>query len=379
MRICMVLSAPLPPTEGIGFYVWNLSRHLTDMGHRVQLITRGEAGPTRREKVEGITIWRMPFLPVYPLHVHLHGQFVRRLIRVLRPHTDVFHFHTPLVPPVDTGRPTLVTVHTPMKTDAGSIPADSLLGWMVKLQTPVSLHLEQRLFRRANRLTAVAHSVADELREYNIDPDDVAVLGNGVDTTIFTPGAGPDMRRPYILTAGRIAPRKGLEDLVRCAKIVTERAPEYRFLIAGAGPLEDELRAQIAGLGLEKTVFMLGHIADRSRMAQLYRDATAYVHAAHYEGLPTVLLEAMACGRPAVATAVSGALDVIKDGENGLLVPPHNPQQMAEAVLRLVDDPALGRRLGAAGLRTIETQYAWKIVSRSYLREYEALLRGVAA
>jgi glycosyltransferase involved in cell wall biosynthesis len=126
-------------------------------------------------------------------------------------------------------------------------------------------------------------------------------------------------------------------------------------------------------------VTLLGHIADRAEMVRIYQGAAAYVHAAHYEGLPTVLLEAMACGRPVVATAVSGALDVLQDGYNGLLVSPRNPQQMADSIVRLLQDPALTERLGKAALATIQERYSWHVVSRSYLAQYEALLAGVPA
>jgi glycosyltransferase involved in cell wall biosynthesis len=374
----MITSAPLPPREGIGFYVWNLSRYLIAQGHQVQIITRGGAGRTSREVVDSITIWRPAFLPTYPFHVHLHSMFVDKVVRELEPEVDLFHLHTPLVKWPETRAPALVTVHTPMKTDAGAIPATNLLGWLIKLQAPVSYQLEQRLFQRADKVVAVAQSVAQELRLYGVNPRQVGVLGNGVDTTVFSPcerrGSAAE---PYVLTAGRLAPRNGLEGLLRFAELVVAQQPELRFLIAGAGPLEDALRAEIARRKLEAHVTLLGHIADRSEMLRLYQGAAAYVHAAHYEGLPTVLLEAMACGRPVVATAVSGALDVVQDQHNGLLVQPRDPQQMAGAIVRLLQDPGFGERLGAAAQRTIQERYSWHVVSRSYLAQYEALLAGV--
>jgi glycosyltransferase involved in cell wall biosynthesis len=376
----MITSAPLPPREGIGFYVWNLSKYLTAQGHHVQIITRGGAGRTSRELVGGITIWRLAFLPTYPFHVHLHSMFVDKVVRELESEVDLFHLHTPLVKWPETRTPAIVTVHTPMKTDAGAIPATNLLGWLIKLQAPVSYQLEQGLFQRADKLVAVAQSVAQELHLYGVNPQLVSVLGNGVDTNTFSPSERQDSAAgPYVLTAGRLAPRKGLEDLVRCAELVLGQLPNLRFLIAGAGPLEEALRAEIARRKLETHVTLLGHIADRSEMLRLYQGAAAYVHAAHYEGLPTVVLEAMACGRPVVATAVSGALDVVQDEHNGLLVPPRDPQRMAESIVRLLHNPDLGKRLGIAAQKTIQERYSWHVVSRSYLAQYEALLAGVPA
>lgn len=377
MRICMIMSSPLPPREGIGFYVWNLSRYLTARGHQVQIITRGKARRTIREEIEGITIWRPPFVPAYPFHVHLHGIFVDRLVRRLESEIDLFHVHSPLVKWPRTHKPVLATVHTPMKADTGAIQPTNLWNTLIKLQAPVSYRLEQNLFDRANKITAVAQSVADELKEYAVDRQQVCVLGNGVDTTTFFPStSNNNSHDPYIFTAGRLAPRKGLEDLIRSAEYVVRELPNVRFLIAGTGPLEAELRTIIAQRKLEDRVILLGHIEDRARMLELYQGAAAYVHAAHYEGLPTVLLEAMSCGRPTIATAVSGALDVIEDGCNGILVPPRDPRGIATAVISVLRNPDLGKRLGAAARRTIEERFSWSTIGQAYLTQYSSLLQG---
>ena len=375
MRICMISSTALPPQEGIGFYVWNLSRHLTQQGHQVQLITRGGAGQTAWEVVDGITIWRPRFVPTYPFHVQLHGMFVDRLIREIEPHVDLFHLHSPLVKRPKTKRPVLVTVHTPMKSDIAAVSAKSLLGSLIKLQAPVSYRLEQALFERADKLTAVASSVAQELTEYGLNPQDVSVLGNGVDTDLFLPLKKREQTtQPYALTVARLAPRKGLADLIRCAEIVVKNVPDFHFLIAGSGPMEKQLRAEIAQRGLSKQVKLLGHIGDRAQLIALYRRATLFVHPAHYEGLPTVLLEAMACGCPVVTTAVSGALDVVQNKHNGLLVPPRAPEQMALAIIRLLPDADLCQALGVAARQTIAERYSWHVVSQNYVTQYETLL-----
>lgn len=377
MRICMISSTPFPPEEGIGFYVWNLARYLTKLGHEVKLITRGSARATQKEIVDGISIWRPPFFPVYPFHVHLHGIFVDKLISELESEVDLFHLHTPLVKRPKTETPFLVTVHTPMKADAEAVTTDNFLGWLIKMQAPISIQLEQRLFEQAGRLTSVASSVANELKAYGINPEIVNVLGNGVDTDMFFPnGHTPNSAEPYALTVARLAPRKGLADLINCAAHVVKVDPNFRFKIAGSGPMEDGLRADIERLGLQDNVMLLGHVSDRAQLIDLYRKATMFVHPAHYEGLPTVLLEAMACGCPAVTTAVSGALDVVTDGENGLLVPPKAPEKMGNAIIQLLQNPSLASQLRVAAQQTIQERYAWHVVSRNYVAQYQALLAG---
>ena len=376
MRVCLVTSVPIPPEEGIGYYVWNLAQQLVHKGHSAQIITRGRLGRGSSECLDKIAIWRPTFAPLYPFHVHFHGLFVNRLVARLEHQVDIFHVHTPLPPVVRTARPVFLTVHTPMRADTRSIPLRNVNSLLVKLQLPVSYRLEHRLLHSSTQVTAVARSVANELREYGISPAEVTVLGNGVDHERFTSGGADPMDPPYILSVGRLGLRKGLEDLVECARLVCGENPGVQFCIAGKGPLEAKLKAAIHRAGLEGRVLLLGHVADRTRMVELYRQATLFVHPAHYEGLPTVLLEAMACGRPVVATAVSGALDVITPGENGMLVPPREPKALAEALLALLGDPTLRHHLGQNARKTVEQHYSWDVVSEQYLACYEQVVNG---
>jgi glycosyltransferase involved in cell wall biosynthesis len=375
IRVCMISSTPIPPREGIGFYVWNLSRFLTQLGHHVHIVTRGGYTKTTREVIQGVTVWKPTFLPVFPFHVQVHGIFVNRVIRELESEIDVIHLHTPLVGLPKTQVPTLVTVHNPMKTDVRQITENNLFSTLIRLQAPFSFRVEQQLFDAAGGLTAVAKSVARELIDYQVDPACVHVLGNGVDTSVFYPSdVTPDESRPYALTVARLAPRKGLLDLIPAAAQVTREIPDFRFLIAGSGPLEGDLVREIERRGLMDRVVLLGHIAERARLVDLYRRASVYVHPAHYEGLPTVLLEAMACGTPVIATAVSGALDVLEHGRNGLLVPPKAPNQLAQAILQVMRTPGMEVELGKAAARTAAEHFAWPNISHKFVDQYQSLL-----
>jgi glycosyltransferase involved in cell wall biosynthesis len=377
LHIAMITSAPLPPCEGLGIYVWSLARQLTCQGQVVHLITRGSYWPAPPQQVDGITIWQPFFLPVYPFHVHLHSLFVNHLVKRIDPQVDIYHLHTPLVAVPATTKKILLTVHTPLSADARSIQEMNWLSLLVKLQLPVSIHLEKQLINRSNRLVAVSRSVATELREYGVDPSHVTVLGNGVDIQLFHPTNQKLITIPrYFLAAGRLGLRKGLEDFIRCAEIVIHEHPHVQFWVAGDGPLRHKLECLIKQLGLSAHVRLLGHISDRHSMVGLYQQAVGFIHPAHYEGLPTVLLEAMACGCPVVATAVSGALDVVQDGVNGLLVPAHDPQIMALAVNRLLEQPQLVKNIREAARQTIVNHFAWGKIASKYIEQYQRLLQG---
>jgi len=365
VQICMITSVPMPPTEGIGHYIWNLSRFLLEQGHQVRVITRGQCGKLHREELEGIPVWRPPFYPTYPLHVHLHSWFVQALVRRLEPEVDVFHLHTPLPPPIHSHRPCLVTVHTPMMGEARAIPITDLRSLAIRLQMPISIRIEHRLFAHADKIVAVAHSTVGELCGYGLSEGQIDVLGNGVDTEAFRPDGSGQWSQPQdmtVLAAGRLDVRKGLTDLIEAMADVVGQFPMANLYIAGEGPLKEYLRTRARELTLSDAVHFLGHVRERAEMVRLYRRATVFVHAAHYEGLPTVLLEAMACGRPVVSTAVCGALDVVTEGVNGLLVPPRAPKRLAEAICHLLKDAELRTRLGTAARQTVEKRFSWQAI-----------------
>lgn len=372
MNICLVTSAPLPPYEGIGFYVWNLAQNLVQRGHQVDIITRGSIKPTSCEVRANVTIWRPTFIPVYPLHVYLHSLFVNQVIRQIDGRVDLYHLHTPLPPTVRTQKPQILTVHTPMQADVGSIKSMTLQAILVRLQLAISVRIELSHLQQASRVTAVACSVAQELAAYGIEPDNVTIIPNAVDNSLFVPGNGPADESDWsIMAAGRLGLRKGWEDLIACAALLREEFPDAHFLIAGDGPLRRQLESQIARLGLNGYVRLPGQIGERPELIGLYQRAALFVHPAHYEGMPTVILEAMSCECPVIATNVSGIPDVIKNDVNGALVPAHDPEALAMAIGQLLRDPTRRNRLGRAARETILEHYTWAGATDRFTQLYQ--------
>lgn len=379
MRIGMVLSTPIPAQEGIGFYVWNLSRQLRRLGHQVVIITRGTPGKKTHEEIDGIPVIRPPFFPVYPFHVNIHGNIVNRLIRELGDDIDLFHFHTPLIKAPKTDKPVIVTAHTPMQSDMRSTATNGLSRLLTKFQASINLKTEQALFERADALTALAKNIADGVREYDISHRKVTVVGKGVDTSIFHPLEVSQNKRfenkaPYALTVAPLETSEGLSDLIECAKIVAEKQPKFRFIIAGNGPLKKELRNQIKQNQLEENVILEGYIKDRDRLVELYQNASIFLHPAHNGRLSTTLLEAMGCGCPVIITEASGALDVVHQRHNGLIITPQTPSKMAESVFELLDNRAQAKSLGQAASDTIRDYYTWTIVTQGYIKQYEKFI-----
>ena len=319
----------------------------------------------------------MPFAPLYPYHVHVHGYFVNRLLRQLESQLDVVNAHTPLPPAVRTPLPVVTTFHSPMRSDTARTAGTGCYPWLVRLQTPISQGIERTLLQRSSRITAVASWVAEELRPYGVDPAEVVVTGNGMETCFLDEQAG-ERREPFVLYVGRLQVGKGLEEMIEAARIVAGSNPGLRYVFAGQGPLLPRLQEHVHRAGLEDCVDFVGQIGAERRtdLVSLYRRTGMFVLPSHHEGMPTVLLEAMASGAPVVSTAVGGALEVLRDGENGLLVPTRAPEALADAILRLSRDAGLRRRLGERGRETVRRRYSWDAVGRQYLACYRQVVPG---
>jgi glycosyltransferase involved in cell wall biosynthesis len=264
-----------------------------------------------------------------------------------------------------------------MRGEAKAIKIKDPWSLIIRLQIPVSVSIERKLLANAHTVTAVAQSVANELASQNRYKKPVKVLGNGVDISVFHPAEQNSVQadKAYILAAGRLDVRKGFHNLIEAMVHISRRFSFVQLYIAGTGPLEGQLQTQIERLRLGRVVRLLGQI-DQPKLAKLYQGATIFAHAAHYEGLPTVLLEAMASGKAVVCTSVSGALDVIENDVNGILVPPKRPARLAEAICNLLDDRESQKRLGSAARRTVEKRFSWQVVGSNYLHCYESLLAG---
>lgn len=373
MHICMVMSTPFPPEEGIGYYVYNLSKKLVERGNNVTIITRGRLFRDYSVKRDGITVIYAPCVPLYPLHIFYHGIFVNKLLNLIASEIDIVHVHTPLAPDIKVNKPIVSTIHTSILGDAKSIVGRDIRAFCIKTQAKyISYPVVARLIDQSHVVTTVSNSVAEEIKGYYGFPNTL-VLANGVNQSEFHPTA--NKRGDYILSVGRLDLRKGLSDLIDCAQLVCKNR-DIKFKIVGKGPLEKSIVRRINELGLNKQVSLLGHV-DRAQLVSLYQNAALFVLPSHYEGLPTVLLEAMASGSPVVATKISGCIDVIQDYENGILVPPRDPARMADAIITVLSNPDLCRTLGKNARDTINAKYTWDSIAGMYEEIYKRILKKI--
>lgn len=370
----MVVSEFPPKLGGVSYYTFHLCKALFRKGHKVTVLTRGSWKKSYYECVEGINIYKIPFLPLYPFHVQLHGIFVNNFFKFLEHSFDIVHIHTPLPPIIHTSLPIILTVHTLEKTGTNMIYPN--INYLTnKVFSYLINYLECRLVKNANIVTAVSSVVAKEIEmSFGLNTNKVKVIGNAVDTELFIP-SGSKEKIPYVLFSGRLYVRKGLYDLLESAKIVCQKIPSLKFLIAGSGPLERNIRRIIKKEGLSQKVILLGKL-DLKSLLKYYQNATVLVLPSYAESFPTVILEAMACGIPVVATAVGDVPKIVINGKTGFLVPSRDPEALGQAILKILKDKILRKNLGENCRKLVEIKYSWNGLSDKIVDYYEQLARN---
>ncbi|KAF5055561.1 Glycogen synthase [anaerobic digester metagenome] len=354
MKIAMIMSTPFPPEEGIGHYTYNLSKKLMERGHDVTVITRGGI-KTENFVYDGIKIYKVRFLPFYPFHVQFHGIFLNNFLNRIGSEFDIVHIHSPLSPVVKTNIPIIGTIHTSLIEDMKNFQVANFKSKLIEWTTKVSGYpLTQKLIDNSKYVTTVSSSVSDELIKY-YKIENPVVVGNGVDEKRFHPLKQAPEDDSYLLYVGRLDYRKGILDLLKAALLLKDT--DLKLLIVGKGPLRHLIEDYINRNELQN-VTLLGQVSGE-KLIKLYQNAMIFVFPSHYEGLPTVLLEAMSCGLPVVVSNIPAHEDVIKDFKNGLFAEKGSPEDICDKINVLIKDESLRQKLGKKARKTIENRFTW--------------------
>ncbi len=374
-------------------YVREMSRQLGRMGLHVDVFTRSQNSEIARvvemgPNVRVVHLAAGPEAPLPRVRVHRHlGEFVERLETFRereRVTYDLIHGHYWLSGVVGLtlkarwGAPLVQMFHTlgRLKNRVARAPAE--------IEPDIRIEEERRIVREADRIVAAnAVERAHLVWHYGATPARIAVIPCGVDTDLFRPmpsvaakaalGLAPE---PLLLYVGRLTPIKGVETLLEAVALLTgdgaSRDPGLKLLAVGGDTDEPQnghlvrLRQRAAGLGLRDAVRFLG-AQPQERLRLYYAAAQMTVIPSYYESFGMVALEAMACGKPVIASRVGGLTTTVQDGATGYLVPEGNPRALAERIAALLADPALQARLGREAVRRA-LQYRWSYVAESVLR-----------
>jgi alpha-maltose-1-phosphate synthase len=229
---------------------------------------------------------------------------------------------------------------------------------------------------------------ADIMTAYpEISAERIRVIRNGIDTTEYHPDPatdvleryGIDLRRPYVIFVGRITRQKGVPVLLRAASGLDPRA--QLVLCAGqadTAELEADVTALVEGLRASRSgVVWIPEMLPKREVIQLLTHATVFAIPSIYEPLGIVNLEAMACGTAVVGSRTGGIPEVVADGETGLLVPPGEPEPLAEALNALIRDPDRAAAMGQAGRKRAVAEFGWAAIAAQTAALYAELVTGV--
>lgn len=236
--------------------------------------------------------------------------------------------------------------------------------------------------RRCDRLIAVSQELARQAATLAANGDPAEVVYNGVDTELFAPCAdkararaalGLPVEGPVVLTVGALIPEKGVKELIEAFERVGRDHPEVRLLAIGGGPMRADLEALGKRLGGGGRILLPG-VVPNPQVADYMRAADILLHPSHAEGLPNVVLEAMAAELPVIASAVGGIPEAVAHGETGLLFAAQDAQTLELHLRTLLEDRERALRMGRAGRERVRARHSWAGNAREHLRIYQTLL-----
>jgi glycosyltransferase involved in cell wall biosynthesis len=295
----------------------------------------------------------------------------------------------PLVRYVRSNRIDIVQTHDSQTRRLGSIAAGlggavhiaSLHGWIPNtLRQKGSVRLDQILIRYAEHIIVMSGEMKGQLAALGVPDEKMSVLHNSIVLEDYPPleTTGPlrgklgiPDQAKIVAVIGRLSPEKGHALFLEMARRIHPLRPDARFLIVGDGPGMAALRHEADRLGLGDRVILTGFLAD---VRAVYAALDVLVIPSSTEGLPNVLLEAFAFGKPVVATPVGGIPEVLTEGESGYLVDPDDPDTFAQRVLALLNNPDLAREMGDCGRRTVLMKFNFQERTRRLERLYEDIM-----
>lgn len=238
--------------------------------------------------------------------------------------------------------------------------------------------LDRKAIRRADRVVAVSGAQSDWLKRRGVPPEKIVVILNAIDPNLFEAIPAVDLRKQFGwqnetvvgLAAGRFSSEKGQSFLIDAAAAVTREHPQLRLVLYGDGPDLEQLRSKTKQLGIDDKVAMPGHI--NGAIGQI-KGADFIVNPSLSEGLPNVVLEAMAVRKPVLATDVGGVPEIIEHGRTGWLVPPARADTLAEGLRFMLDNEDKTNILAQNGLEFVTSRCSFERQNELLCRLYQTL------
>lgn len=402
MNICIVTTM-FPKYEGdsYGPFVFEEAKVLVRNGINVHVITQHNPGAKYEEETAGIHIHRFRWLepPKFKALIYFKGikdnfrlltylisLFFNLIFLIRKYDVDVLHAHH-TIPTGFIGvivaklmkRPIVITAHLMDITTHG---AD--VGPLGNIKDFESNFIFRRLIifslNHSNKIIAVSADLANKIEQMGIDKEKISIFRNAVDLIRFRPIKNKSLRIKYdinknevlILFIGHLEAFKGVFELLGAFYKVHNRHENTKLMMVGEGEDAQKVKEKVSKLGLDKSVIFVGKISPEN-IQKFYQMADIFVLPSYTEGLPLVVIEAMACGLPVIASKVGGIPEVISDSENGFLVQPQKEDVLKVKLETLVTDPNLREQFGKFSMQIIDDEFNIEYKIKRFIRIYKDL------
>lgn len=357
-----------PSVGGSGILATRLGMELAKRGNEVHFITYErpvsiQGMDQENVSVHLVSVVEYPLFRYPPYTIALASEMIRvseqHDLDLMHVHYAIPHATAALLARMVTGVPYIVTLHGSDVTIMGSDPS----------YRPMNTYS----IESADRLTAVSGYLAEEARKNLGVTKEISIVPNFVDSDAFSPAFNNATKRRHqfvVIHVSNFRPVKRVQDIVHAMEIVVKRDKDVKLMLVGDGPERHRAEVMVSEMKLNHNAHFTGFRRD---IPFLLRCSDALVLSSESESAPLTLLEGMSSGLPVIATRVGGIPEIVEDGENGLLIPPHSPEAIAEKILGLKADQEMRVRLGTAARKTVMERYT----AEKVLSQYEQVYRGV--
>ncbi|MGC9400541.1 MAG: glycosyltransferase [Anaerolineae bacterium] len=400
MRVC-ILTTSFPLYEGIavGIHVIEQARHLVKLGVDVDVLAPHHQGAKRSEVIDGIQVHRFRYmwpekwqtlcygagiptnlknswgaraqLPLLELAFLVNGFRHARNCDVIQANWSIAGLAGIVLGKL-MNKPVVLVMYGAEVFVLGDNP------------------LLKFIIRSADHVIGISRYTLEQTIAVQ-QPKAYSLIPPGVDVQRFYPREdttkverelaqkGIDLSQPLIFALGKFIERKGFSYLIEAIALLQEKGP-VQLMIGGRGPLKESLQKQAKELGIADRVTFLDYIPDDDlpayyTVADLFISPSVVDSQGDTEGLGMVLLEALACETPCVASAVGGILDIIEDGKTGFFVEPGDSAAIAEKAWQLIDDEVLRQKMGKQGRLSVERQFSWQVKAQEILKMYQRVIK----
>ncbi|MCP4373148.1 MAG: glycosyltransferase family 4 protein [Deltaproteobacteria bacterium] len=400
LRICLLSYRSNPHSGGQGVYIKNLARALKDTGHFVEVIS----GPPDLQLDSDIPVFRLPCLDLYNPEDPFRIPTIKELSNPINliewlgvstmgfpePFTfgiraylflrnklhkyDVIHDNQSLsygIWAISKFIPTIATIHHPITVDRNIEiqAASSLWNKMKQMRWYSFIGMQKQVAKRLLRIITVSKSAKDDIStDFKIPPNRFNIIPNGIDMHLFFPMPGiPREKDRIIVTNSADTPLKGLNYLLRAVAAISKKR-KIRLIVIGSPKKKSGIAKLIKELGIGSLVTFTGRIDNRKFVKEYAKAALAVVPSV-YEGFGLPVGEAMACGVPVISTTGGALPEVV--GDAGIVVPPADSDELAKAIIKLLDNPDMAKSLAAAGYKRVKDNFTWKKAAEKTVEAYQ--------